>query len=58
MLGNHDLSLLAIGERKPDEQRKVNPDLQRVLSCADDARTLLDWLRMQRCCTPTARWAG
>jgi bis(5'-nucleosyl)-tetraphosphatase (symmetrical) len=46
VLGNHDLSLLAIGERRPEEQRKVNPDLQRVLF-ADDARTLLDWLRMQ-----------
>ena len=31
VLGNHDLSLLAIGERSPDEQRKVNPDLQRVV---------------------------
>jgi bis(5'-nucleosyl)-tetraphosphatase (symmetrical) len=46
VLGNHDLSLLAIGERRPDEQRRVNPDLQSVLF-ADDARTLLDWLRMQ-----------
>lgn len=46
VLGNHDLSLLAIGERRPEEQRKVNPDLQRVLF-ADDARTLLDWLRTQ-----------
>jgi bis(5'-nucleosyl)-tetraphosphatase (symmetrical) len=46
VLGNHDLSLLAIGERAPQEQRKVNPDLQRVLF-ADDARPLLDWLRMQ-----------
>ena len=46
VLGNHDLSLLAIGERTPDEQRKVNPDLQRVLF-ADDARMLLDWLRQQ-----------
>jgi bis(5'-nucleosyl)-tetraphosphatase (symmetrical) len=46
VLGNHDLSLLAIGERTPDEQRKVNPDLQRVLF-AEDARTLLDWLRQQ-----------
>ena len=46
VLGNHDLSLLAIGERKPDEQKRVNPDLQRVLF-ADDARTLLDWLRAQ-----------
>ena len=31
VLGNHDLSLLAIGERSPDEQRKVNADLQRVV---------------------------
>ena len=46
VLGNHDLSLLAIGERRPDEQRKVNADLQRVLF-ADDARPMLDWLRMQ-----------
>lgn len=46
VLGNHDLSLLAIGERKPDEQRRVNPDLQRVLF-AEDARELLDWLRLQ-----------
>lgn len=46
VLGNHDLSLLAIGERKPEEQKRVNPDLQRVLF-ADDARVLLDWLRTQ-----------
>lgn len=46
VLGNHDLSLLAIGERAPDEQRKVNPDLQGVLF-AEDARELLDWLRTQ-----------
>ena len=46
VLGNHDLSLLAIGERRPEEQRKVNADLQRIL-LADDARMLLDWLRMQ-----------
>lgn len=47
VLGNHDLSLLSIGERKPEEQRRVNPDLQRVLF-AEDARELLDWLRMQK----------
>ena len=46
VLGNHDLSLLAVGERTPDEQRKVNPDLQGVLF-AEDARELLDWLRTQ-----------
>jgi bis(5'-nucleosyl)-tetraphosphatase (symmetrical) len=44
VLGNHDLSLLAISERSPDDQRKVNPDLQRVLF-ADDRDTLIDWLR-------------
>ena len=46
VLGNHDLSLLAIGERTPDEQRKVNPDLRSVLF-ADDRDALLDWLRLQ-----------
>ncbi len=45
VLGNHDLSLLAIGQRSPDEKRKVNPDLQRVV-LADDAEELLDWLRL------------
>ena len=45
-LGNHDLSLIAIAEREPDEQRKVNPDLQAVLF-ADDRDELLDWLRGQ-----------
>jgi bis(5'-nucleosyl)-tetraphosphatase (symmetrical) len=46
VLGNHDLSLLAIAERTPDDQRKVNPDLQRVLF-AEDRDTLIDWLRMR-----------
>jgi bis(5'-nucleosyl)-tetraphosphatase (symmetrical) len=46
VLGNHDLSLLAIGERTPDEQRKVNLDLQRVV-LAEDRDELLTWLRMQ-----------
>jgi bis(5'-nucleosyl)-tetraphosphatase (symmetrical) len=44
VLGNHDLSLLAIAERSADDQRKVNTDLQRVLF-ADDHATLIDWLR-------------
>lgn len=47
VLGNHDLSLLAIAERGEDEQRKVNPDLQRVLF-APDRDTLLGWLRGQQ----------
>ncbi|KAF1711146.1 bis(5'-nucleosyl)-tetraphosphatase [Pseudoxanthomonas kalamensis DSM 18571] len=46
VLGNHDLSLLAIGERSADEQRKVNPDLQRIV-LADDRDELLGWLRGQ-----------
>lgn len=44
VLGNHDLSLLAISERSPDDQRKVNIDLQRILF-ADDRDILIDWLR-------------
>lgn len=47
VLGNHDLSLLAIGERREEEQRKVNPDLQRVV-LAHDRDELLGWLRMQK----------
>ena len=46
VLGNHDLSLLAIAERREAEQRKVNPDLQGVLF-AEDRDVLLDWLRQQ-----------
>lgn len=46
VLGNHDLSLLAIAERREDEQRRVNADLQRVLF-AEDRDILLDWLRTQ-----------
>ena len=46
VLGNHDLSLLAIAERSQDEQRRVNPDLQRVVF-AQDSGELLDWLRAQ-----------
>lgn len=44
VLGNHDLSLLAIAERDRAQQRKVNPDLRRILF-ADDRDELLDWLR-------------
>ena len=46
VLGNHDLSLLAISERSTDDQRKVNQDLQRILF-ADDRDTLIDWLRLR-----------
>lgn len=44
VLGNHDLSLLAIAERSREDQKRVNHDLQRVLF-AEDAPQLLDWLR-------------
>lgn len=44
VLGNHDLSLLAIGARSEEEQRKVNPDLLRIVM-AEDRDALLDWLR-------------
>ncbi|ATD67017.1 MULTISPECIES: symmetrical bis(5'-nucleosyl)-tetraphosphatase [Luteimonas] len=44
VLGNHDLSLLAIAERREEDQRKVNSDLQGVLF-AHDRDVLLDWLR-------------
>ncbi|MFT3761848.1 MAG: symmetrical bis(5'-nucleosyl)-tetraphosphatase [Pseudoxanthomonas sp.] len=47
VLGNHDLSLLAVGARTPAEQRKVNPDLQRVV-LAEDRDELLGWLRAQK----------
>ena len=46
VLGNHDLSLLAIAQRKEDEQRKTNPDLQAILF-APDREELLEWLRLR-----------
>lgn len=45
-LGNHDLSLLAIAQRKPEAQQRVNPELREVLF-AEDAPALLGWLRQQ-----------
>ena len=45
-LGNHDLSLLAIAERKREDQARVNPELREVLF-APDRDDLLDWLRGQ-----------
>jgi len=47
VLGNHDLSLLAVGARTEEEQRKVNPDLLRVVQ-AEDRDVLLDWLHLQK----------
>ncbi|BBD80950.1 symmetrical bis(5'-nucleosyl)-tetraphosphatase [Aerosticca soli] len=46
-LGNHDLSLLAVAQRRPEAQAKVNPELRAVLF-ADDAPVLLEWLRNQK----------
>jgi bis(5'-nucleosyl)-tetraphosphatase (symmetrical) len=47
VLGNHDMSLLAIAYRSEAEQRKVNPDLNRVLF-APQKDTLIDWLQKQK----------
>ena len=47
VLGKHDLSLLAIAQRQESDQRRVNPDLQRVLF-APDRDELIDWLRQQK----------
>ena len=44
VLGNHDLSLLAIAERDESQQKRVNPDLRSILF-APDRDELLDWLR-------------
>ena len=46
VLGNHDLSLLSIAERRESDQRKVNVDLQSILF-AHDRDTLIGWLRDQ-----------
>ncbi len=43
-LGNHDLSLLAVGARSEKDQARVNPELRAVL-VAPDRDELLDWLR-------------
>ncbi len=46
-LGNHDLSLLAIAERKREDQQRVNPELREILF-APDRDELLGWLRQQK----------
>ena len=43
VLGNHDLSLLSIAQRREADQRKVNPDLQSILF-APDRDVLLAWM--------------
>ncbi len=47
VLGNHDLSLLAIAERKREDQARVNPELREVLF-APDRDELISWLRAQK----------
>ena len=44
VLGNHDLSLLAIAERSQEAQAKANPELREILF-APDRDSLLNWLR-------------
>ena len=46
VLGNHDLSLLAISTRRGIVQRELKRCMQRVLF-ADDTATLIGWLRQQ-----------
>jgi bis(5'-nucleosyl)-tetraphosphatase (symmetrical) len=46
VLGNHDLSLLAVSVRSEDEQQRANADLRRVLT-APDRDDLLNWLRQR-----------
>ncbi|HUH55641.1 MAG TPA: symmetrical bis(5'-nucleosyl)-tetraphosphatase [Rhodanobacter sp.] len=46
-LGNHDLSLLAIAQRRPEAQARVNPELREVLF-AHDAPVLFEWMRSQK----------
>lgn len=47
VLGNHDMSLLAIAHRSEADQHKVNPDLHRVLF-APERDELIDWLKQQK----------
>jgi len=44
VLGNHDLSLLAVAERDEASQARVNPELREVLF-APDRDALLGWMR-------------
>ncbi|MGA9420836.1 MAG: symmetrical bis(5'-nucleosyl)-tetraphosphatase [Rhodanobacteraceae bacterium] len=44
VLGNHDLSLLAVAERKRQDQARVNAELREVLF-ASDRDELVSWLR-------------
>ncbi|MFM1782623.1 MAG: hypothetical protein RIS14_376 [Pseudomonadota bacterium] len=47
VLGNHDMSLLAIAQRSEGDQNKVNPDLHRVLF-SPERDELIGWLTRQK----------
>jgi len=47
VLGNHDMSLLAIAHRSEADQHKVNQDLHRVLF-SPERDALIGWLRQQK----------
>jgi bis(5'-nucleosyl)-tetraphosphatase (symmetrical) len=47
VLGNHDMSLLAIAHRSEAEQHKVNPDLRQVFF-APERDQLIAWLKQQK----------
>lgn len=47
VLGNHDLSLLSIAERKREDQQRVNAELREILF-APDRDELLGWLRRRK----------
>jgi len=47
VLGNHDLSLLAVSERKREDQARVNPELREVLF-APDRDEVIGWLRKRK----------
>jgi bis(5'-nucleosyl)-tetraphosphatase (symmetrical) len=47
VLGNHDMSLLAIAHRSEADQHKVNQDLHRVLFSPERGE-LIDWLKRQK----------
>ena len=47
VLGNHDMSLLAIAHRSEADQHKVNQDLHRVLF-SPERDELIDWLKRQK----------
>jgi bis(5'-nucleosyl)-tetraphosphatase (symmetrical) len=47
VLGNHDMSLLAIAQRSEADQNKVNPDLHRVLF-SPERDALVGWMTQQK----------